>query len=295
MKASKIVSSVVSGFAFALFAVNVTYALDKYSTTVHPIQNPDPDSSVVRLKKKLNVKLSGSTTDGVGGMVIQITGSGIDCPPNNDGGTDFKCGVDGNPQPDHALALNAEFAGQTIMNVIGVAFSVEKGKPILDLAEGKNKINASDTPFGPFVSFIYDQPLGVGFLKIHEPGSNPADCGTLLVGDPAGCLDGDIYAFEGLNGGYDCTAPCPGQLICKAAGSLASECADEPSDDVPCNVCRTEDCAVPSDCSSFASGVGCNPNTGKCCDPANSTGAPCFCNNNGDCGTGNTCVGNQCQ
>lgn len=292
MKVSKGISSAVVGVAVALLSISAVHALDKYSTTMSAVLNRGVND--VKLKKKLLVKFSASTTDLVGGMTIQIVGSGIDCPPNNDGGTDYKCGVDGSPQPNHVLALNAEFGGTIQMQTVGLTFSVEKGKPILDLAEGKNKINAIDTAFGPFVTFIYNQPLGIGFLKIHEPGSDPTDCNNLLLGNPQGCLDGDAYAFEGLNGGYDCLTPCTLNFTCWIA-SNASICSDVPGDACEASaICHTQDCTLSTQCLRYALGVGCDSITDQCCDPANPAGTPCACASTADCGSGKTCTSGVC-
>jgi hypothetical protein len=168
-----------------------------------------------------------------------------------------------------------------------------KGKPIFAFT-GKNKINAGDTSLGGLVNFLYNQPLGLGFLKIHEPGSDPTDCDGILNGNPAGCLDGDAYAFEGLTGGVDCSAPCGGDGICWIA-SQAAHCADHPSDGVDCAYCHTQECdatGTAAECLRVALGVGCDSNTNLCCDPNVTT---CACANAADCGTGFACVAGTCQ
>jgi len=272
------------------------HALDKYTTTLSAVAGRA--SGDVRLKKKLLVKFGASTTDGVGGITIQIAGSGIDCSPNNDGGTDYKCGVDGVPQPNHVLELNTEFGGVINMTTIGLKFSVEQGKPFF-VESGKNKVDAIDiTAFAPLVSFIYNAPLGLGFLKIHEPGSDPTDCNSLLLGDPMGCADGDVYAFEGLNGGYDCANPCTLNFTCWIA-SNAAICSDIPGDACEASaVCHTQDCSatgLATECLRVALGVGCDSNTNLCCDPDNPAGTPCACAGAPDCGTGKSCISGTCQ
>jgi hypothetical protein len=288
---SRVVTPALAGMAAMLFSVSAAHALDKYTTTLNAVRGRDAGD--VKLKVKLTLKMKASTTDGVGGMTIQIAGSGIDCPGNNDLGVAYKCGPVGVRDPDHVLALNTEFGGEIVMQVIGLRFSVEKGKPVLDTALGKNKIDAIDTVFGPLVSFTYGAPLGLGFLKIHEPGSDPADCDNVLLGDPQGCLDGDVYAFEGLHGGSDCLNPCTLNLTCWIA-SNASECSDDPSDEIDCAVCHTEACpgGLATECARNALGVGCRSDTDMCCD-ANVTACPCA--NNADCGTGFTCNSGVCS
>jgi hypothetical protein len=280
------------GAALVLSVGAADAANDKYSTVLNAVRNRV--SGQVRLKTKLKVNLSASTSEGVGGMTIQIVGSGIDCSPNNDDATDYKCGVDDVRHPNHALELNIEFGGEVqAMPAVGLLFSAEKGKPILDLALGKNKINASDTAFGSLTSFLYNQPLGVGFLKIHAPGSDPGDCSGILMGDPMGCLDGDEYAFEGLTGGIDCSAPCAGNVACWIA-SQASHCADHEGDPDDCKFCHTQECptGLATECLRVALGVGCNSITNLCCDP---NVANCACANAADCGTGFSCIGGLCQ
>lgn len=292
MKHRSLVSSAVGGVVALLLSVSTAAALDKYSTTLHAVK--DRVSGQVRLKTKLKVNMNASTTDGVGGMTIQIVGSGIDCAPNNDVGSDYKCGPAGLVgNADHALALNVEFGGAVqAMPAIGLRFNSIKGKPVFPVT-AKNKVDAADTAFAGLVSFLYDQPLGLGFLKIHEPGSDPTDCGGILMGNPMGCLDGDVYAFEGLTGGVDCTAPCLGNALCWIA-SQAAHCADEPSDGIDCAFCHTQECptGVATECLRVALGVGCDSNSNLCCDP---NVANCACANAADCGTGFACIGGTCQ
>jgi hypothetical protein len=296
MERSKLVWS-ASGVAMALLlSVGAAHAAnDKYTVTLNAVRNRV--SGEVRLKTKLKVNLAASTTDGVGGMTIQIAGSGIDCSPNNDGGTDYKCGVDLVGNNDHVLALNVEFGGAIqAMPAAGLRFNSMKGKPVFAFT-GKNKVNAINTALGGLVNFLYNQQLGLGFLKIHEPGSVPNDCDGILNGNPAGCLDGDVYAFEGLTGGVDCTAPCGGNVICWIA-SQAAHCVDHPADDVDCAFCHTQECpsGLATECLREAViGVGCDSNTLLCCDP---NVANCACANNADCGSGGggfTCIGGLCQ
>ena len=264
--------------AAGLLTVGPARAGDIYLSTVVELS---PQSTNFHLTKHGKIKILPSVLAGSGGLTTQLVLTGVDCPPpgpGNDGGAAGKCGVKGSPVPNHVLALSANSFGLDINNVVGIKYKLEQGKAAFQ-ATGKNVIGGA--AFGPIVSAIFNQPLGIGFLKLHEAGSVPSDCdkiplpiktckggtnagaGCNVNGDcnsnvcsPNGCTDGGIYAEAGIVAGSDPGVTCSGNADC----AVTQVCT--------ASHCTAETCTVDADCDQ-GGGVGshqCGSN-GQCCDP----------------------------
>jgi hypothetical protein len=268
--------SLILGLSAILVLASQAGAGDKYqSTVVNSTPSPNFD-----LSKSGKVSLLPSLTPGNGGIVTQLVLSNVDCPPNNDQGIVNKCGVKGSPQTNHVMAVSTTFLGQNLIDVVGVRYKLELGKAAFQ-ATGKNKIGGA--AFGALVTGIFNQPLGVGFIQLREPGSVPSDCDNVPlppntckggtnagaacttngqcnsnVCSPDGCTDGAMYAFAGIVAGSDSGVSC----------ATASDCALT-------QICSTGACAA-EPCSSDAmcdqngngdGGTGQCASSGTCCDP----------------------------
>jgi hypothetical protein len=104
------------------------------------------------------------------------------------------------------------------------------------------------------VTIIFNQPLGIGIIKLRTPGTNPADCDTAPPGP--GCLDGLPYALAGITVGSDPDLVCVTDTDCAVTATCES------------GICTLEPCTIDADCNE-GGGVGsgeCGTN-GTCCDP----------------------------
>jgi len=210
-----------------------------------------------QLTKHGKIIIKPSTKAGDGAITIQLILSGVDCPPNNDGGAAGKCGVKGTPQTDHVLSQGAIFGGVFMDEVAGAKFKIEKGKAAFH-ATGKNKVGGA-TLFGAIVSAIYDTPLGLGPFRIRVPGTDPAACDSVPLIPGSLCTNGALYGVMGIVGGNDSGVSCANNTEC----SLSNICN--------AGVCQPEPCTLDADCDQNGTGNGgtgqCG-NGGKCCDPA---------------------------
>jgi hypothetical protein len=250
---------------------------DSYQSTVI---NVSPNSTIYTLTKHGKIKILPSTAAGSGGIVTQLVLSNVDCPPNNDLNVAGKCGVKGTPQLNHVFALSASTFGADFTDVVGVKYKLEQGKAAFQ-ATGKNKIGGN--VFGALVSAIFNQPLGVGFIKLHQAGTVPSDCDSVPL--PAktckggtnagagcttnagcnsnvctanGCTDGAVYAEAGIVAGSDAGITCTTAADCSKTQICTS------------GHCANEGCTVDGDCDQNGGGAGgtgqCGSN-GQCCDP----------------------------
>jgi hypothetical protein len=242
---------VASAVAVALPGGTVQ-AADKYAATiVESFVNPTTFGFAASGSK---VQIKPSTKAGDGGIIAQLNLKFVDCPPNNDGGAPGKCGVKDSPIVDHVLNLSVNSLGVDFPSIAGIKYSIEKGKGAFQ-ATGKNKING--TAFGAFVSLVFNTPLGIGLIKLHEAGSVPADCDTVPLAMGNGCVDGGVYGIAGIVVGSDSGVTFAGNGDCGLTGICVGM------------VCAPEPCTLDADCND-GGGVGgsgqCGSN-GNCCDP----------------------------
>jgi hypothetical protein len=209
-------------------------------------------------------KVSESKKAGSGGIEMQLNIKGVDCanadpPAENDGGQAGKC-----DDVNHVLEVNTDFAG--LETKVGLLYDLVKGKTVFQ-ATGKNKLTGADA-FGALVGAIQGQSLGIGVLRVHAPGSNPASClnAPLLV---TTCTDGEKYGIGGIVASNEPgTAPPP----CATAAdcSVTQVCS--------AGACVTESCTQDSDCANFTgpgSNVACNETLMQCCLPNLDTDPNC--------------------
>jgi len=225
----------------------------KYQSNV--VQSGPGSASFILLKAgKLAFKAS--SAPGKGGVEVQLSLSKIDCPPDNDNGVTGKCGPSASPVTGHVLELGISFAGLDLDGVAGIEYDITKGKTAFQF-NGKNKIPG--TALGALVSLVFDQPLGIGIVKLREPGSNPTDCNTTPLAPGNGCTDGDAYAIAGIVVGNDPSVDCAGD---DTQCSTTAVCSGNPG------ICVPEQCTVDADCDEGGgTGTGECGGDGECCDP----------------------------
>jgi hypothetical protein len=253
----KIAFATALAVAAAFSLSGTAQAKDKYGATiVENIANPT-NFHFAQSGSKVQIKPSDKAGDG--GVVTQLNLKFVDCPapgPGNDGGAAGKCGVKDTPVTDHVLDLSVNFGGADFDSIIGIKYSIEKGKGAFQ-ATGKNKITG--TAFGAFVTVVFNQPLGIGLIKLREAGTDPTDCDTIPLLPGNGCTDGGMYGLAGIVVGSDSGVTCATSQDCPlTAICTASVCANEP-------------CTLDADCDQNGTGNGgtgqCGSN-GNCCDPA---------------------------
>ncbi len=242
----------------ALFLASPVQAKDKYQCSVIEVATNPTNFTWVAGTNKSKMKISPSYKDGDGGMVMQLGLKALDCPldpKGNDGGEAGKCGPKDDPVLNHVLALSVNAVGLDLVDVAGVLYDVEGGKAKF-VGTGKNKIGG--TLFGAMVGMIFNTPMGIGQIKLHEAGSNPLACETAPLPPGSPCLDGGVYAMTGINVGDDATLSCDDNTDC----ALQQICFG--------GLCITEPCAADVDCDQNGTGNGgtgqCGPE--GCCDPA---------------------------
>jgi hypothetical protein len=250
MKITRLLGLALLPVAFGMVLTVPVQAGDKYQSTIVEDSANATAFSFTQGGSKVSIKPS--TKAGDGAIVTQLNAKFIDCPPNNDGGTPGKCGVKDNAICDHVMNLGVRSTGLDLPNIAGIRYCIEKGKTFFP-STGKNKVGG--TVLGALVTLIFDQPLGIGLVKLQTPGSIPASCATAPA--PATCVDGDIYGVAGIVVGNDsgvmCTGhgDCPDTAICSAG------------------LCAPEPCTIDADCDEGGGGPGtmqCGSN-GDCCDP----------------------------
>jgi hypothetical protein len=243
--------------------IRAAQARDLYQSTI--VEDADNGSGFHLLKSGSKVKIKPSTKAGEGGFVLQLLLKHVDCPDI----LNFKakpglCGTAdapvASPVRNHVLELSVRAAGTELLGGAGnptgagVLFRLEKGKAIFQKT-GKNKVDGSI--FGALATAIFNQPLGIGLIRVHTAGSNVAECATAPLLPGNGCTDGDIYAMSGITVGSDAGLSC----------SADAECGKTQICDA--GLCAPEPCTVDADCDegggvgSFQCGDG-----GTCCDPA---------------------------
>jgi hypothetical protein len=190
---------------------------------------------------------------GGGGLTTQLILSNVDCPPNNDAGVIGKCGPKDTPITDHVLELGISFNGTDLDGVVGIKYFLKQGKAAFQ-ATGKNAIGGG--VFGPLVTVIFNQPLGIGIARLRTPGSNPAACNTTPLAPGNGCTDGDAYAIAGVTVGSDTGTTCTASSQCGITATCVS------------GACTPEPCATDAQCDQ-GGGVGSHQcgSGGTCCDP----------------------------
>lgn len=251
MKIKRVLGLALLPAAVGLLLTVPALAADKYQATIVEDGTNTTDFSFTKGGSKVSIKPS--TKPGDGGIVTQLNAKFIDCPAiGNDKGKAGKCGESGSAICDHVMNLGVRSVGLDLANVAGMRYCIEKGKVFFP-STGKNKVGG--TGFGALITLIFNQPLGIGLIKLQTPGSDPNSC--LTAPAPATCTDGDVYGMAGIvvgsDSGVTCStdADCPDTAICQAS------------------VCAPEPCAVDADCDE-GGGVGTGEcgSGGTCCDPS---------------------------
>lgn len=204
-------------------------------------------------------KVSESKKTASAGIEIQLNVKGIDCADAaaagytaaNDGGQAGKCT---DVSHTHVLEVNTDFSG--LETKVGLRFDLVKGKTVF-VKTGKNKVTGGDA-FGPLAGVIQGQTLGIGVMRMHAPGTNPASCDSApLTGTD--CIDGEKYGISGIIASNEAgTAPAPCTMDSEC--SITQICSS--------GSCVNETCSQDSDCANFTGGGGdvtCNEDTGTCC------------------------------
>lgn len=256
------------------------HAGDQLQTTILPSLSPNPRYA---LSKRGKFKVKPSNKLGEGGILLQLTLSGIDCPspgPGNDGDVARKCGAVGSPVLDHVMVLTIHALGLKFIDIVGVKYQIVKGKALFQ-ATGTNKVTGG--LFGGLVSTIYNSPIGMGIADYREAGTVASDCDAVPlpiktckggtnagagcttnancnsnVCSANGCTNGQAYAQNGILAGSDSGIGCVTTLDCSDTQlCISGACAQEP-------------CTVDADCNQDGAGNGgtgeCGTN-GQCCDP----------------------------
>lgn len=263
--------SVLIGAVIGGPCVGVAHARDKYQSTIVEESN---NTTPFKLLKPGKIKIFPSTKPGDGGIVFQLLLKKVDCPTiGNDKNKEGKCGVKGappeSPVNDHIVEIGVRALGNDVpapgnpllVAAAGIPFRLEKGKAVFQ-ATGKNKIGGA--AFGALSGLIFDQPLGIGLIKLRTAGSNPADCGTAPLLEGNGCNDGDVYAVAGITVGNDPGLTCGTSAECGATAICTG------------GHCQAEECVVDSDCDEGGAigGTGQCGSNGTCCDPTIDVSCP---------------------
>lgn len=252
MKITRLLGLALVPAAFGMLLTAPVQAKDKYQSTI--VEETANATGFSFIKGGSKVSFKPSTKEGDGGLVTQLNAKFIDCPPNNDKMTAGKCGVKDSPICNHVMNLSVRALGLDVADAAGLLYCIEKGKTFFQ-GSGKNKIGGA--ALGAVVSLIFDQPLGIGLVKLQTPGSVPSSC--LTAPAPSTCTDGDVYAVAGVVVGSDTGVTCSSDSDCSSITAIcvSSQCEQEP-------------CTMDSDCDA-GGGVGSNEcgANGFCCDPGN--------------------------
>jgi hypothetical protein len=265
-------TSVLIGAVIGGPYVSVAHAKDKYQASI--VGEPSNATPYTLLKPGSKIKISPSTKPGDGGIVFQLLLKNVDCPTiGNDKNKPGKCGVKDappeSPVNNHILEIGVRALGNDVpapgnpllVAAAGIPFRLEKGKAVFQ-ATGKNKIGGA--AFGALSSLIFDQPMGIGLIKLRTPGSNLADCGTAPLLEGNGCNDGDVYAVAGITVGNDPGLTCGSSAECGATAVCTG------------GKCTPEACTVDADCNEGggSGGTGQCGSNGTCCDPTIDVSCP---------------------
>ena len=255
MKSSRFAwkAAVVAG---ALIASQALAGGTKYQSNV--VDLGSSNATNFHLLKAGKLAFKSSTAVGSGGLVTQLVLSNVDCPMDpqgNDAGVAGKCGPKLDPIVDHVVELGISFAGLDLDGVAGIKYQLKQGKAAFEFS-GKNSMPGN--ALGATITLVYNQPLGIGIVRLRTPGSDPAACDTtpLLPGNH--CTNGTPYAIAGVVVGSDSSVNCTTDTQCsKTAICTAGHCT-------------TETCSVDSDCNQGGGvgGTGQCGSDGNCCDPA---------------------------
>lgn len=238
----------------------------KYSSSI--VENSFPinptNFSFTAEKSKVAVKPSGKNGDG--GIVTQLNMKFVDCaadPQGNDGGAGT-CGPKGTQMPEGVMQLDVIALGADLPGVAGIPFYLEKGKSRF-VATGKNKQGGA--AFGATITVLFQQPLGIGAIKIRTAGSdmtNPTTgCGIIPLPPLNTCTDGALWAFAGVRVGEDQDLSCTTTIECDNGGAA-------PTLICQAGACVPEPCTMDGDCDQNGSGSGGSGECGSdgfCCDP----------------------------
>jgi len=261
----------VAATAAASLAVGTAQAqgfkgVGKYSSSI--VENSFPinptNFSFTAEKSKVAIKTSGK--DGDGGLVTQLNMKFVDCAADatgNDAGAGT-CGPKGALAPEGVMQLDVLVLGGDLPNVAGVPFYLEKGKSRF-IGTGKNKQGAAG--FGATITVLFQQPMGVGYIKIKTAGSdmtNPTTgCGVVPLPLGNTCTDGALWAFAGVRVGEDQSLTCTTTANCDNGGA-------SPTLICTAGICQPEPCVADGDCDQNGGGSGGTGECGSdgfCCDP----------------------------
>lgn len=246
-------AAVVAG---ALIAGQALAGGTKYQSNV--VDLGVSNTTAFHLLKPGKVAFKSSIAAGGGGLVTQLVLSNVDCPTDaqgNDASITGKCGPKLDPIVDHVMELGISFAGLDLPGVAGLKYNLKQGKAAFENT-GKNSTPGS--ALGATVTLVFNQPLGIGFIRLRTPGTDPSVCDTtpLLPGNH--CLNGTPYAIAGVVVGSDPLLVCSVDTDCSRTATCVG------------GICTTETCTVDADCNNGGGvgGTGQCGSDGKCCDPA---------------------------
>jgi hypothetical protein len=245
MKGHKAFWALVVAGAVASLPLRQAYAGDKYqSSLVQETGQLDPSKqATTTLTKSGKIKIAPSKKKGDGGLTFQLIAKGINCGA--------KCN-------NNVIDVGVRALATDVPNAVGLLFNIVGGKP--QFANGKNKTGTGSL-FGPLASAVFNQSLGIGFVSLREPASDPTACQTVPLLDGNKCNDGNIYAVAGFVVPEDVSQKCTTDDDCP---SITLECSSTSS------YCVLQTCAADGDCRSGH----CNINQATCCDPASAGGCP---------------------
>jgi len=174
---------------------------DQYQSTIVAEEAATNTSDFGIAKPGSKFVIKPSTKAGDSGVTMQMVLANVNCPnAGNDGGKVNSCGskgaAPGAPTRNHVVEIGARALGLEIPSAAGITYRLEKGKGLFE-ATGKNTVSGGQA-FGALANGIQGHPLGVGLIRLHAPGTNPADCTTVPLADGNGCTDGPVYGFAGI-------------------------------------------------------------------------------------------------
>lgn len=206
--------------------------------------SPAPTTTLTKPDGADKITIAPSKKKGDGGSTVQLVTKDINCGGN--------CN-------NNVIDLGVRALGNDIPSTAGILFNVSGGKAAFP-SNGKNKV-ALGTLFGAIGQLVFNQSLGIGLVKLRQPGSNTGDCSTVPLAPGNGCTDGPVYAVCGFKVPVDPSAVCTSDQDCKLITSIC---------DSTSHLCTTQTCAGDGDCNSGH----CNINAGTCCSPNVGTGCP---------------------
>jgi hypothetical protein len=225
--------------------------------------------NVIPCKPSSKVVVAATKAKGSGGISITLVMKKVTCGGSPCNATNHVLELDlravGSNIPcigptDCATALPFEAAA-------GIPFNLTGGVAGFPGAGGKPKIGAGAL-FGALSSQIFTRSIGIGLLRLHKAGSNPADCTSVPLVSGNGCIDGDIYALAGF------AVPVDSQFAC----TTDTNCPAQDSCVLPPGACQPTPCTSNADCTRTSPGdtIVCDVNaaTAACCICAGGTDTP---------------------